>query len=297
MKVEKLNLIPTETRNKKTENLDRLSIPQMVAKINAEDFNAAKAVKAATPQISKAIEKAAASFMKGGKLIFIGAGTSGRLGVLEAAECPPTFSTDPAQIVGIIAGGEKAIFKAKEGAEDDPVLGAKDIEKIVKKGDVVFGIAASGRTPYVHGALKAAKKKKAVTVLISCNNNIDKKSADIIVYLPTGAEALQGSTRMKAGTATKMALNIITTSTMVLCGKVYKNYMIDVKASNEKLYARATRLVSTIAKISEKEAEKFLTIADFNVKTAIVMAVKNITEPQAEKLLKQKKGFLKDIIS
>ena len=289
-------LSPTEIRNSRTKNLDSAGATGMIALINREDRRTTDAVKKASKQLETAINEAAKRFSRGGKIIFIGAGTSGRLGIIEAAECPPTFRTDPKQIIGIMAGGKSSVFKAKEGAEDSAALGVKDISKAVKKGDIVFGIAASGRTPYVIGALAAAKKAGAYTNLITCNHGADKKAADNIIFLDSGPEALQGSTRMKAGTVTKMALNIITTSAMVLCGKVYKNYMVDVKASNKKLYARAVRLVCSIAGVSTETAEKTLKAVDFKVKNAVVMIKLNVDKNKAQALLDKHKGRLRDII-
>ena len=278
--------------------MDLLSARGLVALINSEDAAALRAVKAAKKEITLAVEKTAKIFASGGNIIFIGAGTSGRLGIIEAVECYPTFSLEPGRITGIIAGGENAVFKSKEGAEDDGEQGEKDILKAAKKGDIVFGITASGRTPYVIAALAAAKRIKAATVLITCNNaDIGKPAADIIIYLPTGAEVLQGSTRMKAGTATKMALNIITTSTMALCGKIYKNLMVDVKATNNKLRGRAARLVRNIAGVDEKTAQKFLAETDYSVKTAVVMLKKSSDKKIAEALLKKQKGFLRKVLN
>lgn len=277
------NIPPTEQQNPRTINMSGASAGEIIAMINREDFLAAAAVKKASGQIETAVKETAARFMKGGKIIFIGAGTSGRLGIIEAAECPPTFSTNPNQIIGIMAGGKSGVFKAKEGAEDSAELGKKDILKKVKKGDIVFGIAASGRTPYVLGALEAAKKAGAYTNLITSNNAADKKAADNIIYLPTGPEALQGSTRMKAGTAAKMALNIITTAAMVLCGKVYKNYMIDVKATNNKLRLRAQRLVCAITGAPPARAQKALEATGYKVKDAAAILGKILCMKKSSK--------------
>ncbi|ACC99076.1 Glucokinase regulatory-like protein [Elusimicrobium minutum Pei191] len=294
--MKKQKSITTELQNDKTENLDIISVSQMIEKINHEDMQAVKAVGSAKKDIEKVIKKTAKAFASGGKIIFLGAGTSGRLGVLEAAECPPTFSSDPKQIIALIAGGKDAVFFSKEGAEDDAEQGKKDILKVLSKKDIVIGIAASGRTPYVLGALKEAKKKKVPTVMITCNPNA-VKLADIMVKLPTGAEVLQGSTRMKAGSATKMALNIITTCTMVLCGKVYKNLMVDVNPSNIKLKKRARGLVQKVGQVDEQTAEILLEQAQYKVKPAIVMAQKRVGFKKAQAELKRKKGFLRKILN
>ncbi|MDR1123368.1 MAG: N-acetylmuramic acid 6-phosphate etherase [Elusimicrobiota bacterium] len=294
--MENISPIPTETRNPRTRNLDLAGAAGIIAMINREDRRTVEAVRKASKQLETAVKETAKRFAKGGKIIFIGAGTSGRLGILEAAECPPTFSTDPRQITGIMAGGKNSVFKAKEGAEDSAELGRRDIIKAIGKGDIVFGIAASGRTPYVMGALAAAKKAGAYTNLVTCNDSADGKAADNIIYLATGPEALQGSTRMKAGTATKMVLNIITTSAMVLCGKVYKNYMVDVKAGNKKLRARAVRLVCAISGVAPAAAEKALKAVDFKVKNAVVMIKLNVDKNKAQALIEKHKGRLRDII-
>lgn len=288
--------LPTEGSNAHTQDIDRVSPLQIAREINAEDFNAAKAVQKAEKAIAKAMVRAAATYLAGGRILFIGAGTSGRLGILEAAECVPTFGTDPEQIIGIIAGGPDAVFRSREGAEDDAAQGAKDLAARVQKDDFVIGITASGATPYVLGALKEAKKKKAFTALVSCNKKADVSHADIPIYLITGAEALCGSTRMKAGSATKMALNAITTGAMVLAGKTYRNLMVDVLATNAKLVARAKRLVSALVGSNDKEAGELLKLSGWKVKTAVVMGKKHVSKLTAEQLLREKNGFLKDIL-
>ena len=291
-----ISLIPTETVNPHTKKLD-VSTPRQIARlINDEDFNAARAVKKAAPAITQTIDAAAKAFLAGNKIIFIGAGTSGRLGVLEAAECVPTFGTKPSQIIGIIAGGKNAMFRAKEGAEDDAAQGGKDVLKKAHKGDLVIGLTASGITPYVLGALREAKKAACTTVLLACNNRADTANADIFIYLPTGAEALNGSTRMKAGTATKMALNAISTGAMARAGKAYGNLMIDVRPTNQKLIRRALRLIMTVAKTDEETAQKLLAASGKNVKTAVLMHLKNLTRTQAEKCLKKHRGFLSEAL-
>lgn len=289
-------LIPTESVNQRTKRLGDSTPAQIARMINAEDMVAAKAVTKARPAISKAIEVACKTYLNGKKIFFMGAGTSGRLGVLEAAECVPTFGTKPTEIVGIMAGGKSAMFRAKEGAEDDADLGASDVRKNAKKGDFVVGLTASGITPYVLGALKAAKQIGCTTALLACNSKADTSHADIFIFLPTGPEALNGSTRMKAGTATKMALNAITTGAMARAGKVYGNLMVDVRPTNKKLVRRALRLIMTVSGADEKTATKLLAQSGQHVKTAIVMYVKKCSCEQANKLLKKHKGFLKETL-
>lgn len=292
----KKTLSPTEQINKNTANLDSLPVRKMVDVMYKESIWAATCVNKAAPAIAKAVAEVEKAYKSGNKIIFTGAGTSGRLGVLEAVECPPTFSVPFTLFTPLIAGGKGAIFKAVEGAEDNRELGAKDFLKAAKKGDLLIGIAASGNTPYVQGALAAAKKAGHTTILVACNKNADTSNTDIFVYLPTGAEVVSGSTRLKAGTATKIALNMITTLAMVRCGKVYKNYMVDVKASNLKLKARATRLIKQIADIEEEQAQALAEETNYNVKAAVIMAKRGVTKKQALDLLKKHKGYLSKII-
>ena len=286
------NQLPTEGINPRTKHLDRLSPAALAHVFNVEDFNAARAVKKANKEIATAIIWAAKTYSGKHKIIFIGAGTSGRLGILEAVECVPTFGTKPGEIIGLIAGGNKAVFRSQEGAEDDAKQGAREIKKHARKGDLVFGLTASGRTPYVLGALTQAQKTGAQTILVSCNPTADISHAHLHICLQTGAEALSGSTRLKAGTATKMALNAITTGAMVLCGKTYGNLMVDVQPTNKKLVARAVRLIAQIAQTDEKTAAKLLISSGKNVKTAVVMHRKKITRIQAQAQLKKANGFL-----
>lgn len=290
------NLSPTEQINPKTAQLDRLTARQLARVLNAEDFNAVRAVKKANREIAAAISLAAKTYQTKHKIIFAGAGTSGRLGVLEAAECVPTFSTRPTEIFGIIAGGKPAMFRAQEGAEDNDKQGAADIRKHARQDDFIIGITASGHTPYVLGALQQAKKLHAHTALISCNPQANTTYADIHICLHTGPEALSGSTRLKAGTATKMALNAITTGAMVLCGKTYGNLMVDVKPTNKKLVARAVRLIERVAQTDEKTAAKLLYLSGGKVKTAIVMHRKKVSRQEAQKKLHRANGFLGKII-
>ena len=289
-------LPPTEQQNPRTTRLDTQTPLRLARTFNTEDAHAALAVKKAAPAIAASITAAARAFAGGHKIIFIGAGTSGRLGILEAVECVPTFGTKPSQIIGIIAGGNKAIFRAQEGAEDNSLQGAKDLAKKAKKDDFVIGISASGTAPYVQGALAQAQKIGAYTALLSCNPQAPIKHANIHIYLPTGPEALSGSTRLKAGTATKMALNAITTGAMTLCGKTYGNLMVDVRPTNKKLVARATRLICQIAKTDESSAARLLKASGGNVKIAIVMHCKHVSAPTAKKLLSAKKGFLGKVL-
>ena len=291
-----MKLPATEQTNPHTTRLDALTPRQLARVFNAEDFNAARAVKSAANEIAAVIVQAARTYASGHKIIFIGAGTSGRLGILEAVECVPTFGTKPSQIIGLIAGGKKAVFRSQEGAEDNAAQGAKEVAQQAHEGDLVIGLAASGNTPYVQGALQQARQLGAHTALLSCNKNAQTTYADVHVYLPTGPEALTGSTRLKAGTATKMALNAITTGAMALCGKTYGNLMVDVQPTNQKLLARAVRLICTVAQTDEQTARRLLLASGKNVKTAIVMHRKKCTRVQAKKLLTQSKGRLAEAL-
>ncbi len=287
----------TETVNPRTGGLDQKTPRQLARLFNAEDLNAARAVKKAGKEIAAAMVLAAQAYQTRRKIIFMGAGTSGRLGVLEAAECVPTFGTKPSQIIGLIAGGKRAMFRSQEGAEDNQTQGAKEISRHACAGDLVIGLAASGNTPYVQGGLAQARKIGAHTVLISCNAKANISHADLHIYLPTGPEALTGSTRMKAGSATKMTLNAITTGAMVLCGKTYGNLMVDVKPTNQKLVARAVRLIARIAHTDEATARKLLTACGGHVKTAVIMHCKKCTREQAQKRLRTHRGFLKEALN
>ena len=286
------NLLPTEQINPHTHHLDRMTPSQVARAMNREDFNAARAVRKAHKEIAAAIVRAAQTYANKHKIIFIGAGTSGRLGLLEAVECVPTFGTKPGQIIGLIAGGKKAVFRSQEGAEDNTRQGAREMTAHAQPGDLVIGLTASGRTPYVLGALAQAKRLGAQTVLISCNAQADTAHAQLHICLPTGPEALSGSTRLKAGTATKMALNAITTGAMVLCGKTYGNLMVDVQPTNKKLVARAVRLICAIAHTDEKTAARLLKTSGGHVKTAVVMQQKKVSSVQAKRMLKKQQGFL-----
>jgi len=263
----RMSLPQTETRNPRTMDLHRRSVPQLVDTMLAEDARVVPAVRRAKPQIARAINTIVCSFRQGGRLFYIGAGTSGRLGVLDASECPPTFSTDPGMVQAIIAGGAPALHSAAEGAEDDAAAGAEAIRnRGVGKRDVVVGIAASGRTPFVLGALDEAKRRGARTFLLCCSPS--PITHQPLLYLPTGPEVLTGSTRLKAGTATKLVLNMLTTISMIRLGKVVSNLMVDVKPTNDKLRARACRIVATLRGCSEDEARQRLVGSCWNVKRA-----------------------------
>ncbi len=266
-----LDKIATEQRNKKSVHIDRVSTLEMVRIINNEDKKVAEAITPLLPKIAQAVDIIADRLRQGGRLFYVGSGTSGRLGILDAAECPPTFSTEPEMVQGIIAGGTPAIFRAREGAEDSESGGAADLEahKITKK-DVVVGLTASGRTPYVAGALAYARKQGAPTISITCTDHPEVgKWADISLEALVGPEVVTGSTRMKAGTAQKMILNMLSTGTMIRLGKVYGNLMVDVKASNKKLAARARRIVRTATGCTDREADLALTKVQGRAREAI----------------------------
>lgn len=285
----------TERPNPATKDLDRLSPLELVRRIQQEDRAVLDAVARCEAEIGRAVEAIVASFRRGGRLIYVGAGTSGRLGVLDASECPPTFNTPPEQVVGIIAGGDHALRNPIEGAEDDPVAGRKAAEDAqVTDRDTVCGITASGRTPYVQGALDLARSRGAFTVLVTCNAAAELlKSADCVIAAETGPEVVAGSTRLKAGTATKLVLNQLTTASLALSGKVYSNLMVDVRPTNEKLVARARWLISTLSGATADEAARLLDESGKNVKVAVVMRKKAVGRPEAERLLNECGGFLR----
>lgn len=290
-----LENLATEKRNHKTLRLDELTTTQILSIMNEEDAVVPKAIKQVLPSIEKVVTGVIQSFQKGGRLIYLGAGTSGRLGVLDAAECVPTFGVSSKQVIGLIAGGEKAFIKAVEGAEDSKTLGTKDLKELtLTKNDYVIGIAASGRTPYVIGALDYAKKIGAKTAAISCNLGAEiSKHADIAVEAVTGPEILTGSTRLKAGTAQKLILNMISTASMIGTGKVYKNLMVDVKPTNEKLVERAKRIIMEATDCDYKVASNYYQLADAQVKVAIVMILTNTNKEDATAKLEQANGFVR----
>lgn len=289
----------TELRNPLSMNIDRLSIADAVDMINAEDAGVAAAVAAAKPEIIRAIELVVAAFEAGGRLIYIGAGTSGRLGVLDASECPPTFLSDPRMVQGIIAGGDAALRKSIEGAEDFPESGAAEMDQVgVGPHDVVFGIATGGTTPYVHGALERAKERGAKTVFFACVTREQvPDAADVSIRVLVGPEVITGSTRMKAGTATKMVLNMVSTISMVRIGKVYENLMVDVNTrANRKLIDRGTRIIQTLTGLDRAAAGALLDAAGGHVKTALVMHARGLDRPAAEALLAQHGGHVASVL-
>ena len=285
----------TEARNPASEKLDSLSPIEIVQLINSEDRKVAEAVAEQAESIAKGIEVLAHRLSHGGRMIYIGAGTSGRLGILDAAECPPTFNSDPSQVLAIIAGGPGAMLRAVEGAEDSPDLAAEDLRAIgLTSQDVVVGIATSGRTPYVLGGLDYAKTQGAFTIGLACNRDtLICTRADLSIVPVVGPEVLSGSTRMKAGTATKMVLNMLSTGAMVRMGKTYGNLMVDLRATNSKLNDRTNRIVRMVTGLDEETAADCLRRCDGELKTAIVAQQKNLPPEKARELLKANDGHLR----
>lgn len=295
---ENLEILTTESRNIDSMHIDTASPMDILRIMNEQDQLVALAVNKVLPNVETAVQYVVASFQKGGRLIYLGAGTSGRLGVLDAVECPPTFSINPEMVQGLMAGGEGAFIKAVEGAEDDPDLGVADLKNLeLTENDTVIGIAASGRTPYVIGALRYARSIGAKTVALSCNENAAiSKEADQAIEVIVGPEVLTGSTRLKAGTAHKMILNMITTSSMILIGKAYENLMVDVHVSNLKLKERAIGIIRKITGVSYETALETLEKADLQVKTAIVMIMTDTTKEEAETRLTKANGYVRKAI-
>lgn len=287
-----LGQLITEQRNPNSMQIDTLSAYEIVQIINNEDKQVPLVIEKVLPQIAQAVEKIVEAFQQGGRLVYIGAGTSGRLGVLDASECPPTFGVSPEMVKGIIAGGERALRHPIEGAEDNKEAGKQDLQAVeFSQKDVLVGIAASGRTPYVLGALAYAKQLGATTVSIASNpNSAMSQIADIVIDTVVGAEVLTGSSRMKSGTAQKLVLNMLTTASMILIGKCYQNLMVDVQASNQKLVARAIRIVMQATECSREIAETTLVLAENNAKLAIMMILADLDKDGAEQLLSQQQG-------
>ncbi|MDE0636399.1 MAG: N-acetylmuramic acid 6-phosphate etherase [Candidatus Poribacteria bacterium] len=289
----------TEQQNPNSTDIDLKSISEIVQIFHEEDRKAIEAVAAESDAIAQAVEMIVEAFRNGGKLFYIGAGTSGRLGVLDASECPPTFSTDPEMVQGIIAGGDIALRRSVEGEEDKPEQGAQAVrEHQLTPQDVLVGIASSGRTPFVLGALKEAHAIGVKTIFLSCVPPAEelKTSVDHFITPIVGPEIITGSTRLKAGTATKLVLNMLTTVPMVKLGKVYNNLMVDVHASNTKLVERSTRIVQTVTGVDASIADTALKQAGGSAKIAIVMLVKEINRTDAIALLEKHKGFLRPIL-
>ena len=289
-----LSTLITEQRNPNSMHVDSLSALEIVQLMNDEDKQVPLAIEKCLPQIAQAVECIVAAFQQGGRLVYIGAGTSGRLGVLDASECPPTFGVSPEMVKGIIAGGERALRHPIEGAEDSKTQAVVDLQTIqFSSKDVLVGIAASGRTPYVIGALEYAKSLGSVTVSITSNpNSAMANIVDIVIDTVVGPEVLTGSSRLKSGTAQKLVLNMLTTASMILMGKCYQNLMVDVQASNEKLKARAIRIVMQATDCDKALAEETLKQADQNAKLAIMMILSGLERVQAETLLEKHQGKL-----
>lgn len=291
--------LDTERRNPRSTALDRLSVAQAFDLMNAEDATVAVAVAAAKAEVVRAIGLVEEAFRAGGRLIYVGAGTSGRLGVLDATECPPTFLTPPEQVVGILAGGRDALVRSVEGAEDDADAGAAAMDEAgVAQQDVVFGIATGGTTPYVHAALARARTRGARTVFLACVPDEQvADTADVSIRVLTGPEVLTGSTRLKAGTATKMVLNMVTTIAWVRTGKVYENLMVDVNTgANAKLVDRGIRILQEVTGLSREEAGSALERAGGRVKTALAMILRGVDRGEAERLLRESGGRLHGVI-
>ncbi|UQE76165.1 N-acetylmuramic acid 6-phosphate etherase [Gordonia sp. PP30] len=297
--LENLANLGTETRNPRTTALDAMSVTELLTVMNAEDRKVAEAVGEAIGEIAAAVDLVAAAFRNGGRLIYLGAGTSGRLGVLDAVECPPTFGTPPEQVVGLIAGGERAFVKAVEGAEDSAELAATELAGIgLNADDAVVGIAASGRTPYVIGGLDYARGVGASTISVACNRGaVVSGHADVAIEVDNGPEVLTGSTRLKAGTSQKLILNMISTASMVQVGKVYGNLMVDVMPTNEKLVARAQRIVAEATGCSAAEAAAAYDAAGGHAKTAIVMILAGVDAAAARRRLDDAGGFVRGALT
>lgn len=289
----------TELRLPESMNLDAMTTEEAVAVMNVQDAKAVAAVGDEKQHIAAAIDLVVTALQAGGRLMYVGAGTSGRLGVLDAAECPPTFRTDPNMVQGLIAGGESAMFKAKEGAEDSADEGAALIDaKGAGPNDVVMGIAAGGTTPFVHGALRKAAERGAKTVFLSCVQPVpNEPKVDVVIRPLTGPEVVTGSTRLKAGTATKLVLNTISTVAMVRMNKVYENLMVDLRATNAKLWDRGARIISTLTGLAQDDAMNLLKKSGGHVKVAIVMHKRSVGLDDAQVLLERSHGKLREALS
>ncbi len=295
---EQLNSLLTEQRNSNTEKIDLADSLEIVTLINEEDRKVADAVQKKLQVIADIVELTAQKLSEGGRLLYFGAGTSGRLGILDSAECPPTFGTDPTVVQGFIAGGKQAVFKAKEGAEDHENNGADAVDAAnVTDTDIVIGLAASGRTPYVVGALKEANKRGALNCLVTTvsRDQLDFEP-DHVIDVPVGPEVIMGSTRMKSATAQKMVLNMITTGAMIRLGKIYENVMVDLQLTNNKLVERAKRIICYFTECNYEEAASILEEAGGHVKTALVMKLLGVSKMNAVQLLEKHDGFVRKVI-
>jgi len=294
-----LTKLATEQRNARTMQIDAASVEEIVSLINSEDHLVAPAIKEELPYVVEAVELIVSAFEQGGRLFYVGAGTSGRLGVLDASECPPTFGTRPEMVQGLIAGGPDAVFRSKEGAEDDPDNGVRAIQEAgVKSIDVVCGIAASSRTPYVVGAIEYARKLGCKTLFITTNPREDFEiDVDVAICPVVGPEVIMGSTRMKSGTAQKLVLNMLTTASMIRRGKVYENMMIDLQMTNRKLVERARRIVMTVTGVSYEVASDVLEESGGHVKTALVMVLSDVDVNEARTRLTEAGGFVREAIA
>ena len=293
-----INQLTTEKRNPNTMHLDQMSVGQVLELMNKEDQQVPEAIAEALGQIEAAVETIIQSLKAGGRLIYFGAGTSGRLGVLDAAECVPTFGVSPDLVVGLIAGGHKAMVEAVEGAEDSLTLAEEDFKKLnLNANDTVVGIAASGRTPYVIGGLQYAQSIGAKTVSIACNQQAKiSRFAQIPIEVDCGPEVLTGSTRLKAGTAQKLILNMLSTVSMIGIGKVYQNLMVDVQATNEKLEERSKRIIMAATECSYEEAASYFEAANHKVKVAIVMILTNLAATEASRKINAANGFVNQVL-
>jgi N-acetylmuramic acid 6-phosphate etherase len=289
----------TERRNPRTATIDVAAPIDIVDIIGAEDAGVPPAVVGARKDLARTIELLEEGFRAGGRLVYVGAGTSGRLGVLDAAECPPTFGTPPDMVIAVIAGGAQALVRSIEGAEDDVNAGIAAMdERRVNRNDVVIGIAASGTTPFVRAALGRAQALDARTVLVTCAEPpaVLRETCDVVIFVPVGPEVVTGSTRMKAGTATKLVLNTLTTGAMIRLGKIYGNLMVDLKAWNEKLVDRSERIIMETTGVERARARELIDAAEGSVKVAIVMARRGVSNVEAERLLAEHKGHLRVIV-
>jgi len=296
---DELSALVTESRNPNTFQIDELSTEEMLNLMNSEDTKVAKAVKAEISYIAKAVDIVTKAFQNGGRLVYAGAGTSGRLGVLDASECPPTFGVPKGMVVGLIAGGYEALHQAVEGFEDHEENGAKDVSSVnLNENDVLLGIAASKRTPYVLGAIKEAQRRGAKTIALVCNPREQLHfDVDVDICPVSGPEVIMGSTRLKAGTSQKMVLNMITTASMIKLGKVYENMMIDLQQNNLKLVERSKKIIMLAADVDYNEAAKYLEMAKGHVKTAIFLSLTDVSVEKAENYLSQNEGFLKKALN